>query len=105
MEGAARRQRLTVGVLFPCNGNVLISSSLLLVAATVNIRLSVGRGCASLLVHGAVMRLVVSGRGYGCVSQAYSCRARRRVRVMVLLLSRRLVLVTAAVNICLSVGR
>ena len=73
--------------------------------ATVDIRLSVGRGCASLLVNRAVTRLVVRERGCGCVGPAFNCRARRRVRVMVLLLSRHLVLATVAVNVCGSVGR
>jgi hypothetical protein len=71
----------------------------------VNVRLSVGRGCVSLLDHRTVMRLEVGGREHGCVSPSYSCRARRQVRVMVLLLSRRVLHVTAAVNVCLSVGR
>ena len=68
-------------------------------------RLSVGHGCVSLLDRRAVMRLVVSERGCGCVGPACSCHVRGRVRVMVLVLSRRLMLVTAAVNVFLSVGR
>jgi hypothetical protein len=72
---------------------------------SVDVRLSAGRGCVSLVADRAVMRLVVSGRRCGCVSPVYSCRARRRSRVIVLLVSRRLSLVTAAVNVCLSVGR
>ena len=84
---------------------LLLSRRVALDVASVDVRLSVGRGCVSLLVHRAVMRLVVSGRGWGCVGPAYNCRVRRRVRMMVLLLSRRLLLVTAAVNACLSVGR
>ena len=71
----------------------------------VNVRLSVGRGCVSLLVQRAVMWLVVSGRGCDCVGQACSCCVQRRVSVMELPLSRRLVLVTVTVNVCLSVGR
>ena len=73
--------------------------------ASVDVRLSVGRGCVSLLVHSAVMRLVVSGRRCDCVRPVCSCRMRRRVLAMVLLMSRRLVLVAATVNVCLSVGR
>jgi hypothetical protein len=42
--------------------------------------------------------------GCGCVGPACSYRVRRYVRVMVLHLSPSLVLVTAAVNVCLSVG-
>jgi hypothetical protein len=42
--------------------------------ASVDIRLSVGRGCVSLVTHRAVMRLVVCGRGCGCVSPVYSYR-------------------------------
>ena len=40
--------------------------------ASVDVRLSVGRGCISLLRHRAVMRIVVSGRGCDCDSPAYS---------------------------------
>jgi hypothetical protein len=42
----------------------------------------------------AAMRLLVTGRRCGCVSPACSCRVRRRVRVMVLLLSRHFVIDT-----------
>ena len=73
--------------------------------ASVDVSLSVGRGCASLLVERAVMRLVLDGRGCGCVGSTCSCRVRRYVRVMKLLLYRRLLLVTAAVSVCLSPGR
>jgi hypothetical protein len=73
--------------------------------ASVDVRLSVGRGCASLLEHRAVAWLVVSERGCSYVGPACSCHVRGHVSVMVLLLSRRLVLVTAAVNISLAVGR
>ena len=72
---------------------------------SVDFRLSVGRGCASMVAHRTVMRLVVRGRGFGFAGPACSCHVHRRVRVMVLLLSRRLLLVTAAVSVCLSVGR
>jgi hypothetical protein len=68
-------------------------------------RLTVGRGCASLHVPRTVMRLVVSGRGCGSIGPACRCHVRGHGRVMVLLLSRRLVLVSAAVNVCLPVGR
>ena len=73
--------------------------------ASVDVRLSLGRGCGSLVARRAVMRLVVNGRGCGCVDPACSCRVLRCSRVMVLLLSRRVALVTAAVNVCPSVGR
>ena len=73
--------------------------------ASVDVRLSVGRGCGSLVARRAVMRLVVSGRGCGCVGPAYSCHVQCRLCTMVLLLSRRLLLVIATVNVCLSVGR
>ena len=72
---------------------------------SVDFRLSIGRGCGSLLAHRAVMRLVVRGRGCGCVGPGCTCRVQRRVSVMVLLLSRRVALVTAVVNVCLSLGR
>ena len=84
---------------------LLLSRRVALDVVSLYVRLSVGRGCVSLVADRAVMRLVVCGRRCGCVGPAYSCRVRRRVRVMVLLLSRRLVLVTAAVDVCLSVGR
>ena len=84
---------------------LLLSRSVALDVASVDVRLSIGRGCGSLVARRAVMRLAVSGRGCGCVSPAFSCHIWRRVSVMVLLLSRRLVLVTAAVTVCLSVGR
>ena len=84
---------------------LLLSRQVALDVASVDVRQSVGRGCASILVHRAATRLEVSGRGCGCVGPAFNCRARRRVRAMVLFLSRRLVLVTAAVNVCLSVSR
>ena len=83
---------------------LLLSRRAAVDVASVDVRLSVGRGCVSLLADCAGMRLVVSGRGCDCVGLACSCRVRRRVHVMALLLSRRLVLVTAAVNVCLSVG-
>ena len=83
---------------------LLLSRRVALDVATVDVRLSVGRGCVSLLVHSAVMRLVLSGRGCGCVGPAYSCHVQRTVRVMALLLSLSLVLVTAVVHVCLSVG-
>ena len=73
--------------------------------ASVDVRLTVSRGCASLFAHRAVVRLVVRGCGFGRVGPACSFRVRRRVSVMVLLLSQRRLLVTAAVNVCLSVGR
>ena len=44
------------------------------------------------------MRMVICGRGCDCDGPAFNCRARRRVRAMVLFLSRRLVLVTALVD-------
>ena len=44
----------------------LLSRRDLLNVASVDVHLSVGRGCASLLVHSAVMRLVVCGRECGC---------------------------------------
>ena len=73
--------------------------------ASVDVRLSVARGCASFPVQRAVMRLVVRARGCVCVGTACSGRVRRWVCVMVLLLSRRLVSFSAAINGCLSVGR
>jgi hypothetical protein len=68
-------------------------------------RLYVGGGCPSLLAHRAVTQMVVYGRGCNCVGSACSYDIWRRVHVMVLLVSRRLLLITAAVNVCLSVGR
>ena len=82
-----------------------LSRRVALDVASVDVRLSVGRGCASLIAHHAVMRLEVSERGCGCVGPACNCHVRRTVRVMELLLSRRVSHVTAAVNVCLSVGR
>jgi hypothetical protein len=73
--------------------------------ASVDVRLSARRGCASSLDHRPVTRLVVRGHGCDCIGPACSCGACRQVSVMVLLLSRRLTLVTAAVTACLSVGR
>ena len=84
---------------------ILLSRCVAFNVASVDVRLSVGLGCVSLLVERAVMRLVVTGRGCGCVGRVRSCHVRRHVLVMVLLLSRRLLLVTAAVNVCLPVGR
>ena len=49
-----------------------LSRHVALGVASVDVRLSAGRGCVSLLVHSAVMRLVVSGRGCDCDSPAYS---------------------------------
>ena len=49
--------------------------------------------------------LVVGGRGCGFLGPVCSCRVRRRVCVMVLLLSRRLVLVSAAVGVAGSDAR
>ena len=83
----------------------LLSRRVALDVASVYVRVSVGRGCVSWLALRALLRLVVSRRGFGCVGRACSCRVRRRVSVIVLLLSRRLLFVTAAVNVCLSVGR
>ena len=84
---------------------LLLSRRVALDVVSLYVRLSVGRGCVSLLVNRAGMRLEVSGRGCGCDSPACSCHVRRRVRVMKLLLYRRLLLVTVPVNVCLSVGR
>ena len=84
---------------------LLLSRRVALGVDTVDVRQCVGRGCVSLFLHRAVMPLEVVGRGCGCIGPSCSCRVWRRVRAMVLLLSRRLILVTAAVNVCLSVGR
>ena len=97
-----RYRLLVVHALDPCDG---LSRGIALDIASVDVRLSVGRGCDSSLAHRAVMRLEVSRRGCGCVCPACSCGVRCRVRVMVVLLSRRLLLVVAEVNVCLSVGR
>ena len=80
---------------------ILLYPCVTLVVASVDVRLSVGRGCVSLLVNRAVslwtwIRLCRS---------SVQLLVRRRVHVMVLLLSRRVSLVTVAVNGCLSVGR
>ena len=83
----------------------LLSRRVALDVASVYVRVSVGRGCVSWLALRALLRLVVSRRGFGCVGRACSCRVRRRVSVIVLLLSRRLLFVTAAVNVGLSVVR
>jgi hypothetical protein len=84
---------------------LLLSRRVTLDVASFNVRLSVGRGCVSLHVHRAVMRLVVSERVCGCVSPVCSCRIRRRVFVVALPLSRRVAHVTAVVNVGVSVGR
>ena len=84
---------------------LLRSRRVALDVASIDVRLSVGRGCASWLAHRAVMRLVVCGCECGYVGSACSCCVRRRVCVVVPLPSRRLVLLTAAVNVCSPVGR
>ena len=96
---------LVVDTLDPCDGACSCLDVSRVTSRQVDIRLSVGRRCASLLDHRAVMRLVVDGRGCGCGSPACSSRVQRLVRVMVLLLSRRLSLVTTTVTACPSVGR
>ena len=50
---------------------VLLSRRVVLNLASVDVRLSVGRGCTSCLARRAVMRMVVSGRGCDCDSPAY----------------------------------
>ena len=91
--------------VMPVRWCLLGSRRVSLDVTAVNVRLSVGRGCVSLVADRTVMRLVVSRRGCSCVSPACSCRVRRWGCVMVLLLSRRLVFVSAAINGCPSVGQ